>query len=118
MKYLQRDASGNPIALYANEQPGFAEEQVADDYTLPLTIAECSDALQVKLDSYAQSWGYDSIVSAASYSASTNTKFKNEAGALIAWRDSVWTWAESLTTMPASIDALITAMPAAPTRPI
>ncbi len=75
-------------------------------------------ALQSKLDNYAQSWGYDSIVSAASYAASTNAKFKGEADALIAWRDAVWAWAESLTTLPASIADLIAAMPSAPARPV
>lgn len=88
-------------------------------------IATYSAALQGVLDSYAQSWGYDSIVSAASYAASTVDKFKNEAAALIGWRDATWSWAESFeaqveagtATLPTDVTAFLALMPAQPARP-
>ena len=36
--------------------------------------------------------GYDSLMSCASYSASSNPTFAAEAAAAIAWRDAVWTY--------------------------
>lgn len=34
MKYAQRDEQGRVVGLFANRQPGFAEEEVADDAPL------------------------------------------------------------------------------------
>lgn len=90
-----------------------------------LSAADCEAALGSALDQGAQSWGYDGIVSAASYAASTISKFKAEADALIAWRDASWMWAESLlanlTTEggkpPADVAAFLAAAPALPARP-
>lgn len=83
-------------------------------------------ALQVALDAGAQSWGYDSVVSAASYAASTHAQFKSDAGALISWRDSVWLWAQAQEAaikagtepMPATVAAFVANMPALPTHTI
>lgn len=88
-------------------------------------IADYKQAAQKNLDDYAQSWNYDGIVSAASYSASTNPQFKAEALALIAWRDSVWASAYALLdevnsgkkTVPKSVDEFLEFMPKAPDRP-
>jgi hypothetical protein len=79
----------------------------------------------VALDAGAQAWGYDSIVSAASYATSTNAQFKAEAAALIAWRDAVWAWAVTeeaaivggTQQLPATPAAFVALMPAAPARP-
>lgn len=45
------------------------------------------------MDTVAQQKQYANAVSCASYSASTNTQWKNEAATFIAWRDSVFTYA-------------------------
>lgn len=74
---------------------------------------------QENLDAIAQSWGYSSIVSAASYANSTNAQFKAEAEALIAWRDTYWTQAYTIEagTLPATAEAFVAELPAAPIKP-
>lgn len=82
-------------------------------------------AIQTALDTYAQSWGYDSLVTAASYAASTVPQFAAEAKALISWRDETWQWAEAYEaqvlagtlTLPTNAAGLMAAMPPQPTRP-
>lgn len=90
--------------------PAPSAEQVAASY---------ETALQSALDTGAQAWGYDNIVSAASYAASTVAQFKAEAAALIGWRDASWIYAKSVTLSapPASVAVFLAAAPAAPTRP-
>ncbi|MDE2105942.1 MAG: hypothetical protein KGL39_52455 [Patescibacteria group bacterium] len=88
-------------------------------------IASFEAAVQNWLDTTAQSWQYESILSAASYAASTVQKFKDEAAALIAWRDAVWNacyTAEAAIqagtqAMPASTAAFIATLPQVPARP-
>ena len=46
--------------------------------------------IQQRLDAFAQTRGYDSIMSAASYANSTNPKFKKEAEKAIKLRDDTW----------------------------
>jgi hypothetical protein len=53
-------------------------------------IAAMTTVAQAALDAQAQSMGYDSIFTAATYTASTNPIFLAEAVALVAWRDTVW----------------------------
>lgn len=83
------------------------------------TIALYNIAAQAHLDAVAQSWGYDSMVSAVSYVNSTNAQYKAEAEALIAWRDAYWTEAYTIEagTLPATSDAFIAELPAAPIKP-
>ena len=99
----------------------------------PRTLAQRKDAArvafenaaQVALDGTAHAWGYDSIVSAASYAASTNRQFAAEAAALIAWRDAVWVAAYALQTriaagaqpLPETAAAFLLLLPPAPKRP-
>jgi hypothetical protein len=92
---------------------------------LSVQVLAYENAIQAALDSYAQSWGYTDLVTAASYAASTNPQYAAEAKALIAWRDEVWVWAEAYeaqvvagtVTIPTSPAGLMAAMPPAPTRP-
>ena len=49
-----------------------------------------TDAIQARLDAFAQSRGYDSIMSACSYFGSANPRFKAEADAAIRLRDETW----------------------------
>lgn len=55
--------------------------------------AEISDAILKKLDEFAATRNYGSIISAASYATSTVPKFKQEAEYAIEWRDQVWSTA-------------------------
>jgi hypothetical protein len=52
--------------------------------------AQMTDAVQSQLDSTAQSYGYDSILSAVSYRDSTVPKFATDGVAFSAWRDACW----------------------------
>jgi hypothetical protein len=95
----------------------------------PLTQAQLTAQYEAKaqgnLDALAQSWGYDNIVSAASYANSTVAQYKADALALIAWRDATWQAAEALQAQitagtaqpPATETAFIALMPIAPARP-
>ena len=49
-----------------------------------------TDAVQQRLDAFAQTRGYDGIMSAASYYGSSNPKFKAEADRAIQLRDNTW----------------------------
>jgi hypothetical protein len=90
------------------------------------TVADFEVAVQGWLDQTAKAWQYESILSAASYAASTVPKFKAEAAALIAWRDAVWS--ACYATMdavqagtqaaPATTAALLASLPTAPGRPL
>lgn len=80
---------------------------------------ELTDAIQTHLDATVRSRGYDSVVSCASYAASTNPIFSTEAQAAIAWRDTVWSYfyAElekvqvGARTMPSDSQSFITELP-------
>lgn len=82
--------------------------------------------IQNKLDFFAKSWGYDSLISAASYSGSSNQKFKAEASALIGWRDRVWEWANfslaqiknGSAQIPSDLKSAVDLMPPPPERPV
>ena len=106
-KVLASDKSGLPIAV----DPTYTNDQI---------IAQYNNAAQVNLDKVAKSWGYDSLVSAASYSGSSNPQFKAEAEALINWRDNYWSEAYTIEagTLPATSDAFLALLPAAPTKPV
>jgi len=88
-------------------------------------IAGFEAAVQAWLDQTAQAWQYESILSAATYVNSTVQKFKDEATALIAWRDQVWSACYTelaavqagTQAMPTSPAAFIATLPAVPTRP-
>ncbi|WP_435013023.1 hypothetical protein [Xanthomonas arboricola] len=56
----------------------------------PDPVTETKMQISLWLDRVAQSRGYDSIVSCASYASSTNDQFRAEAQAAIAWRDAVY----------------------------
>jgi len=94
-------------------------------YAAPLTVASCEAALQAELDAGAQAWGYDSVISAASYASSSNPQFKAEALAQIERRDATWAWAAQelaafqggTQTMPSSTAAFVALMPVRPARP-
>ncbi|MET0549722.1 MAG: hypothetical protein ABW002_10680 [Xanthomonas sp.] len=68
-------------------------------------VAETKARIGAWLDEVARSRGYDSIVSCASYAASTNEQFRAEAAAAIAWRDAVYAKGyELLASTPEGVD--------------
>ena len=77
-------------------------------------------AAQANLDLVAKSWGYSSLVSAASYANSTNAQFEADAKALISWRDNYWTEAYTIEagTLPANAEDFVAMLPVAPTKPV
>lgn len=80
-KVISHDSQGYPLLINA---PVPSKEE---------TIAIINSAIQSALDSGAQNWGYESIVSAASYYGSTNAQYNADASVLMLWRDNVWGWA-------------------------
>jgi hypothetical protein len=125
---LQNDGSGAYIKSW--KYPNLTQPtatQLANITTPPLAllVPQYEVATQSLIDAYAQSWGYDNIVSAASYANSTNAKFKAEALALIAWRDAVWAYCYAsfaavqagTTPIPTSVSAFTATLPAKPARP-
>ena len=96
-----------------------------EDPTAPvLTVADYENAIQVYLDEIARSWGYDSILSAATYaSCSIIPRFKAEGTVLANFRDLVWDSgyqllaAHAADAQPPAIADIIAALPNAPTRP-
>lgn len=108
-KIIEADATGYPQAV--NPPLPTRDE----------TIAAYNAAAQKNLDAVAQSWGYSSIVSAASYVNSTNPQYKADARALIAWRDDTWEQAyiiESGATLPPNVESFLAMLPAAPAKPV
>ena len=85
-------------------------------------IALSESTAQSLLEATAKSWGYDSMLSAASYATSSVMKFKAESAALIAWRDSVWSTAIAIETavplvLPATTADFLALLPPVPVRP-
>lgn len=103
-------------AIRAAQAPALTQDQI---------IANYEAAVQAHLDAFAATWRYESILSAASYANSTVQQFKNEALALIAWRDSVWNSCYATLAavqagtqpMPASPAAFVATLPAEPAHP-
>lgn len=87
-------------------------------------ISQYEWEVQKHIDAFAKTWGYDSLLSAATYTASGIPKFRNEAIELVAWRDAVWVSAAATLqavqgggAMPESVAAFIATLPAEPARP-
>jgi len=109
------DAEANALRIANLPQPSQAQ-----------VIASYTAAVQSHLDDVAVSWNYLSILSAASYAASTVPQFQAEALALIAWRDAVWldcytkqaAIQAGTQPIPASPAAFVATLPTAPARPV
>ena len=59
-------------------------------------IQRITDNVQVHMDMTVKSRGYDNLLSACTYAASNNTKFKAEGLACTQWRDDVWSFCYQL----------------------
>jgi len=89
----------------------------------PMDANEITELVKVKaqwlLDTGARAHGYDSIISACSYTGSSNATFAGEGQAFSDWRDQMWTWAitklEAVSTgaevLPAAMELLVSDMP-------
>lgn len=107
-KIIQSDKNGNPEFV----DPSLPTKEQLNEI--------CKLMVQQLLDKTAIDWGYDSLVSAASYANSSNPQFKSEAESLIAWRDKCWTafFALDLKALPENYQVLGTMLSAAPTKPV
>lgn len=69
-------------------------EAIRQAAIIPPTTAEIiksfTDAIQARLDTFAQTRGYDGILSACTYVTSTNPKFSAEGAYCVTSRDDTW----------------------------
>jgi len=84
------------------------------------TIFEYEFFASRHLDSVALFWGYESFLGAISYANSTNTQWRLEAEALLAWRDTYWAEAYTIEQgeLPATAEEFVAMLPAAPEKPL
>jgi hypothetical protein len=110
MPYVQRNNQALIIGSFANLQPGYAEEEIADDaaellvFLNPPTdaIKSIQTEIQKALDQTARSHQYDDIKSACAYASPTPAvpednpnfagceRFRTEGNALQAWMSLTW----------------------------
>ena len=78
-----------------------------------------NNATQNLLNSTAQSWGYDNMVSAVSYVGSNNAQFSAEGTALSNWRDTIWAKVIEIEAgpLPATTQDFLLLLPPAPAKP-
>lgn len=108
--------AGCEITTHSVAEPNAAQFQAVLDAHLLAAPARAFkkqeahfNALVTKeVEKVAQRRGYDSGVSCASYAASTNTTYKGDAAAFIAWRDAVWGYC---TTLLNQVQAGVAPMP-------
>lgn len=124
MEYEILNATGEVVNRIVAEE-GFVKAHFPGSYreiTPPPatpTVREYTDAVQVYLDTEAQTHNYDGILSACTYASSSIPKFAAEGKACVVWRDAVW--AECYTILglvqagqrtPPTIPELLAALPA------
>jgi len=87
-KYLELTQSGRAILCGEDGIPHCAPEHVP---TIDDLIAINTQAIQLHLDSFAKSRGYDSVIGACSYASQpVGAHFQAEGAAFLAWRSAVW----------------------------
>ncbi|HPS76516.1 MAG TPA: hypothetical protein PLS53_00010 [Thermoanaerobaculaceae bacterium] len=92
--------------------------EIVDLATQELALARKAaiDAVQARLDLFAQSWGYDNILSLCSYATSKVPRFATEAQIGIDFRDQTWAAVMQYETTVATLAELIDLLPPVPTR--
>lgn len=92
-------------------------EVVTTDITAEVNQAEAIKVVQARLDTHAQSWGYDNIFTACTYADEPAVpQFQAEGQVLRAWRSATWAVCYAHADAP-SLDALLALLPALPARP-
>lgn len=77
---------GNWIQVWNTRLATPAEQSAA----MTKIVKEFTDAVQLYLDSVAQTRNYSNIISACSYAAGTHPKYSAEGKACLKWRENVW----------------------------
>lgn len=86
----------------------------------PITIADVQQAVQDRLDTWAQERHYDGILSVCTYAGSAVPKFAAEGAAAVTARDATWSACYALLAeveggtrpMPATVDDVMALLPA------
>lgn len=87
-KYMELTQSGRAIICCDDGIPHCAPECAP---TVDDLIAINTQAIQLHLDSFARSRGYDNIISACSYASQpVGAHFQADGAAFLAWRSAVW----------------------------
>jgi hypothetical protein len=125
---LGHDVAVTPEQFASLESLAWVDGGLAVDAAVAFNLLarKAEAAAQRLLDGGAAAWGFDSLVSAASYLTSKNTQRKADAVALVGWRDDLWDASSALKSAviagtepaPASISAFLAALPAQPSRPV
>lgn len=131
--YFSASTNGFYDSEINETMPSDAKEITFDEYqallnkpieSAPLTkeqtIAQYEFEATSLLNEIANSWGYDSIISAVSYANSTNAQFKADAEALIEWRDEVWAvvYEIELGKLPKTTEDFVALLPKSPLKPV
>lgn len=123
--YAMTETGYRAISSAADAVPGeTVVDEIPASFFLPRfdqIVQKAIDGVQAWIDRTAQQNGYDGAVSCASYAASSVTRWRQDAAALIAWRDAVWqaahAWRASLNgQLPSpipTIDQIIATLPKA-----
>jgi hypothetical protein len=93
-------------------------------FNLTGLVSEVKGLVQASLDALAVSWGYDSVISCASYAASTIPQYAAEAASIIEWRDTLWSACYAALDAfdpemsdPPTAGEFVETLPSAPARP-
>jgi hypothetical protein len=99
----ENDGQGVVISHWDMDIPQPSRDEILQWYeanartaSIVLLKNECLALIQMQIDAVAQAKEYQDGVSCASYAASSNLQWSQQAQAFILWRDSVWTYAYNL----------------------
>lgn len=84
---MRRTADGQIVAMSADELAAMQPRAESIAATLQADIVQ---ATQARLDAFAQTRGYDGILSACTYAASSKPKFATEGQYAVNARDATW----------------------------
>jgi len=106
----------SPNRVFTVNEDG--SQQVKESQPVLTTAQIAIQAVQARLDTHAQSWGYDNIFTACTYADEPAVpQFQAEGQALRAWRSATWAVCYAHADAP-SLDALLALLPAPPARPV
>ena len=106
------NSTTKPNCVTPLEDGRFVDGQWSCDRSRQEARQHAADLAQLRLDSYAVALGYDNMLSLVSYRDSNVPKYRAEALAAAAWRDAVWSYAESSTAT--NIDNFLANLPPVP----